>query len=50
MNDQNETAQLRYLGEIAARLRRMGFETMPVENQQLPVKLYRQENVDSIRT
>ena len=43
----------------------MGFETMPVENQQLPVKwngsdlcrisgrgsvLYRQENVDSIRT
>ena len=37
MNNQNETAQLRYLGEIAARLRRMGFETMSVENQQLPV-------------
>ena len=65
IENQNGAAQLRYLGEIAARLRRMGFETMPVENQQLPVKwngsdlcrisgrgsvLYRQENVDSIRT
>ena len=65
IENQNGVAQLRYLGEIAARLRRMGFETMPVENQQLPVKwngsdlcrtsgrgsvLYRQENVDSIRT
>ena len=65
MDNQNGAAQLRYLGEISARLRRMGFETMPVENQQLPVKwndsdlcrtsgrssvLYRQESVDSIRT
>ena len=65
IENQNGAAQLRYPGEIAARLRRMGFETMPVENQQLPVKwngsdlcrisgrgsvLYRQENVDSIRT
>ena len=61
---QNGTAQLRYLEETSVRLRRMGFETMPMEDQQLPVKwngnclcrisgkgsvLYRQENVDSIR-
>ena len=65
MDNQNGAAQLRYLGEISTRLRRMGFETMPVEDQHLPVKwngsdlcrtsgrssvLYRQENVDSIRT
>ena len=64
MDNQNGTAQLRYLEEIAARLGRTGFETMPVENQHLPIKwngncrccisgkgsvLYRQENVDSIR-
>ena len=63
MNDQKETAQLRYLEEIAVRLRHMGFETMSMEDQQLPIKwngrdlcrisdkgsvLYRQENVDSI--
>ena len=63
MDSQNETAQLRYLEETSIRLRRMDFETMPVEDQQLPVKwngsdlcrisgkgsvLYRQENVDSI--
>ena len=64
MDSQNETAQLRYLEETSIRLRRMDFETMPAEDQQLPVKwngsdlcrisgkgsvLYRQENVDSIR-
>ena len=38
MNDQNETAQLHYLEEIGIRLRRMGFETMPVEDQHLPIK------------
>ena len=65
MNDQKETAQLRYLEEIAVRLRHMGFETMSMEDQQLPIKwngrdlcrisdkgsvLYRQVNMDSIRT
>ena len=64
MDSQNETAQLRYLEETSIRLRRMDFETMPAEDQQLPVKwngsdlcrisgkgsvLYRQENMDSIR-
>ena len=64
MDSQNETAQLRYLEETSIRLRRMDFETMPAEDQQLPVKwngsdlcrisgkgsvLYWQENVDSIR-
>ena len=38
MSNQNGTAQLRYLEEIAACLRRMGFETMPMENQHLPIK------------
>ena len=61
MDSQNETAQLRYLEETSIRLRRMDFETMPAEDQQLPVKwngsdlcrisgkgsvLYRQERVD----
>ena len=64
MDSQNETAQLRHLEETSIRLRRMDFETMPAEDQQLPVKwngsdlcrisgkgsvLYHQENVDSIR-
>ncbi len=63
MSDQNETAQLRYLEETSIRLRRMDFETMPAEDQQLPVKwngsalcrisgkgsvLYRQERVDAL--
>ena len=62
MDNQNGTAQLRYLEETSARLRRTGFETMPVEDQQLLVKwngsdlcrisskgsvLYRQQNVDA---
>ena len=62
MDSQNETAQLRYLEETSIRLRRMDFETMPAEDQQLPVKwngsdlcrisgkgsvLYRQERVDA---
>lgn len=64
MDSQNETAQFRYLEETSIRIRRMDFETMPAEDQQLPVKwngsdlcrisgkgsvLYRQENMDSIR-
>ena len=63
MDSQNETAQLRYLEETSIRLRRMDFETMPAEDQQLPVKwngsdlcrisgkgsvLYRQERVDTL--
>ena len=63
MNSQNETAQLRYLEETSIRLCRMDFETMPAEDQQLPVKwngsdlcrisgkgsvLYRQERVDAL--
>ena len=63
MSNPNGAAQLRYLEEIGARLRRMGFATVPVEDRHIPVKwnsnylcrisgrgsvLYRQENVDSI--
>ena len=65
MNDQNETAQLRYLEETAIRLRQNGFTVEPIEDHHLPVcwekgrlcrisgkgsVLYRQENVDSVRT
>ena len=38
MDNQNGAVQLRYLEEIDTRLRRMGYETMPVEDQHLPVK------------
>ena len=63
MNDQNETAQLRFLEETATRLRQNGFTVEPIEDHHLPVcwekgrlcrvsgkgsVLYRQENVDSI--
>ena len=65
MNDQNETTQLRYLEETAIRLRQNGFTVEPIEDHHLPVcwekgrlcrvsgkgsVLYRQENMDSIRT
>lgn len=64
MNDQNETAQLRYLEETAIRLRQNGFMVEPIEDHHLPVcwekgrlcritgkgsVLYRQENVDSTK-
>ena len=64
MNDQNETAQLRFLEETAIRLRQNGFTVEPIEDHHLPVRwekgrlcritgkgsvLYHQENVDSIR-
>ena len=64
MNEQNETAQLRFLEETAIRLRQNGFTVEPVADHHLPVcwekgrlcrvsgkgsVLYRQENVDSIR-
>ena len=64
MNNQNETAQLRFLEEAANRLRQNGFTVEPVEDHHLPVcwekgrlcrisgkgsVLYRQENVDNIR-
>ena len=64
MNDQNETAQLRYLEATAIRLRQNGFTVEPIEDHHLPVRwekgrlcrvsgkgsvLYRQENVDSVR-
>ena len=63
MNEQNETAQLRFLEEIAIRLRQNGFTVEPIKDQHLPVRweghylcrisgrgsmLYRQENVDGI--
>ncbi len=38
MGNQNGAAQLRYLEEIATRLRCMDFETMPMEDQHLPIK------------
>ena len=65
MNDQNETTQLRFLEETAIRLRQNGFTVAPIEDHHLPVcwekgrlcrvsgkgsVLYRQENMDSIRT
>ena len=65
MNDQNEPAQLRFLEETAIRLRQNGFTVEPIEDHHLPVcwekgrlcrisgkssVLYRQENVDSVRT
>ena len=65
MNDQNETAQLRFLEETAIRLRQNGFTVELIEDHHLPVcwekgrlcrvsgkgsVLYRQENMDSIRT
>ena len=61
MNDQNGTAQLRYLEETAIRLRQSGFTVEPIEDHHLPVSvekgrlcrisgkgsvLYRQECVD----
>mgnify|MGYP007048193517 CR=1 FL=1 len=64
MDNQNESSQLRYLAEISTNLRRMDFETTPIEDQHLPVKwngsdlcrisgrgsvLYHQKNVDSIQ-
>ena len=63
MNDQNGTAQLRYLEETATRLRQNGFTVEPIEDHHLPVcwekgrlcrvsgkgsVLYRQENVDAL--
>ncbi len=64
MNDQNKTAQLRFLEETAIRLRQNGFTVEPIEDHHLPVcwekgrlcrisgrgsVLYRQECVDSVR-
>lgn len=64
MNDQNETAQLRFLEETAIRLRQNGFTVEPIEDHHLPVcwekgrlcriagkgsVLYRRECVDSVR-
>ena len=64
MNDQNETAQLRFLEETAIRLRQNGFTEEPIKDHHLPVccekgrlcrisgrgsVLYRQECVDSVR-
>lgn len=37
MNDQNGTAQLRYLEETAIRLRQNGFMVEPIEDHHLPV-------------
>lgn len=63
MNEQNETAQLRFLEETAIRLRQNGFTVEPIKDQHLPVRwenhylcrvsgrgsvLYRQEDVDGI--
>ena len=37
MNEQNETAQLRFLEETATRLRQNGFTVEPIEDHHLPV-------------
>ena len=36
MNDQSETAQLRFLEETAIRLRQNGFTVEPIEDHHLP--------------
>ena len=38
MNKQNSPAQLRLLEEIGICLRRLGFDTLPIEDQCLPIK------------
>ena len=38
MNKQNSTAYLRLLEEVGICLRRLGFDTLPVEDQCLPIK------------
>ena len=63
MNDQNKTAQLRFLEETAIQLRQNGFTVEPIEDHHLPVcwekgclcrisgkgsVLYRQEHVDAL--
>ena len=65
MNSSNIGQQIRYLEEVCISLHRAGFETKPPEDCQLPILwndaplcritgkgsvLYRQENMDSIRT
>ena len=65
MNDQTNMAQLRYLEELKISLVHAGFEPERIEDQHLPIRwedhylcrisgrgsvLYRQENVDSVRT
>ena len=65
MNDQTNMAQLRYLEELKISLVHAGFEPERIEDHHLPVcwekgrlcrisgrgsVLYRQENVDNIRT
>ena len=65
MNNPNGAAQLRFLEETAIRLRQNGFTVEPIEDHHMPVcwekgrlcrisgkgsVLYRQENMDSIRT
>ena len=65
MNNQTNMAQLRYLEELKIGLVHAGFEPERIEDQHLPVRwekgrlcrvsgkgsvLYRQENMDSIRT
>jgi len=37
MNDRNTEQQIHYLEEICVRLHRAGFETLPLEGEQLPV-------------
>ena len=37
MNDQNKTAQLRFLEETAIQLRQNGFTVEPIEDHHLPV-------------
>ena len=37
MDTQNTSRQLRYLEEVRIPLHRAGFETLPVEGEQLPV-------------
>ena len=39
MNDQKETAQLRFLEETANQLRQNGFTVEPIEDYHLPVSV-----------
>ena len=50
MNDQNETAQLRFLEETATRLRQNGFTVEPIEDHHLPLPETRQRRPFSQQT
>ena len=49
MNDQNETAQLRFLEETAIRLRQNGFTVEPIEDHHLARLLGKRASLPHLR-